>query len=98
MAVITQRPTARPIAGATTMKTSVLVQPAGMMATQPALATAAPAQPPKSAPAHFLAHGDELVVEALLARDEPETRHHPLPSAGSAGAQSNKRGRCRSNG
>ena len=36
-------PSTRPIIGARTMKISVLVQPDGMIADQPALATAAPA-------------------------------------------------------
>ena len=49
VAVITSRPTRRPITGATTMKMIVLVQPAGMIALNPAFATAAPAYPPKSA-------------------------------------------------
>src|SRR6185503_1107011 len=49
MVVITARPTTRPITGATTMKMRVLVQPDTMTAPNPALATAAPAYPPKSA-------------------------------------------------
>src|SRR3954470_21211930 len=46
---IRRKPTVSPMKGATTMKMSVFVQPEGMIAMKPALATAAPAYPPKSA-------------------------------------------------
>src|SRR5918995_1695139 len=49
IAVIRASPTVRPIIGATTMKTIVLVQPAGMITWKPAFAIAAPAYPPNSA-------------------------------------------------
>ena len=39
----------KPSSGATTMKTSVLIQPLKMIAAMPAFATAAPAYPPTSA-------------------------------------------------
>ncbi len=43
MAVIIVRPVISPIRGDSTMKMSVNVQPLGMIAAKPALATAAPA-------------------------------------------------------
>ena len=49
VAVIIASPTLRPIRGATTMNTSVLVHPDQRMAGRPALATAAPPYPPNSA-------------------------------------------------
>jgi hypothetical protein len=49
MAVMISRPSNRPISGERTMKISVLVQPLGIIAPKPALATAAPAYPPTKA-------------------------------------------------
>ena len=43
IAVISTSPTTRPMSGDRTMKMSVLVQPLGMIAANPAFATAAPA-------------------------------------------------------
>ena len=43
LATISSQPTLRPMIGAITMKTSVLVQPETITAEKPALATAAPA-------------------------------------------------------